>query len=297
MIQRLPNVEERDSAPQYREQVCHFGPQGGLFGILTSPEESNAVQDAPIVLILNAGIVHRVGPFRLHVDLARQLAEAGFATLRLDLSGVGDSAQRTGKIDTKTRAQLDVKDAMDYLQKETGVDRFVIIGLCSGAFHAHQVSVKDARIVGAVFMDGIVFRTLGFFVRHQVGRLFTLRFWRNAFKRRLANSNSMDSEDAGKTLAEGEFFGEDLNKDEVVGELETLMGRGVRMLFLYTDGYDNICGRSQFKEMYGLRPDEGQLQVEYYPKSEHTFRLIENRATACGRVQAWMTSQFSRTSE
>jgi pimeloyl-ACP methyl ester carboxylesterase len=275
-----------------QETVCHFGPQGGLFGILTTPDDAIAVEDAPIALILNAGIVHRVGPFRLHVDLARQLADAGYSTLRLDLSGLGDSAQRTGKIDTLNRAELDVRDAMDHLQKETGVDRFVIIGLCSGAYNAHQVSVTDDRIVGSVFMDGIVFRTLGFFWRHKVGRMLKPRFWRNAIKRRLTGENSSDSEGAGQTLAEGEFFGEDLDKDLVIRDLESLMNRGVRMLFLYTDGYDDICGRSQFKEMYGLLPDEGQLQVEYYPKSEHTFRIIENREAACGRVTSWMTGQF-----
>ena len=64
------------------------------------------------------------------------------------------------------------------------------------------------------------------------------------------------------------------------------------MLFLYTDGYDDICGRSQFQEMYGLRPDEGQLQVEYYPKSEHTFRLTENRKAACERVSNWFMNRF-----
>ena len=288
MIQKNPLLGNSSSI----ETVCHFGPQGGLFGILTTPDDARAVKDAPIALILNAGIVHRVGPFRLHVDLARQLADAGYSTLRLDLSGLGDSAQRTGKIETPNRAELDVRDAMDYLQKETGVDRFVIIGLCSGAYNAHQVSVKDDRIVGSVFMDGIVFRTLGFFWRHHVGRLLRPRFWRNFIKSLWTGENASSVESAGESLAEGEFFGEDLDKDAVIRDLESLMKRGVRMLFLYTDGYDDICGRSQFKEMYGLLPDEGQLQVEYYPKSEHTFRLIENRQAACGRVTSWMTGQF-----
>jgi len=290
MIQLNPQSTEQSN----QETVCHFGPQGGLFGILTTPDDECAVKDAPIALILNAGIVHRIGPFRLHVNLARQLADAGYSTLRLDLSGLGDSAQRTGKIETPNRAELDVRDAMDHLQKETGVDRFVIIGLCSGAYNAHQVSVTDDRIVGSVFMDGIVFRTLGFFWRHKVGRMLRPRFWRNAIKRRLAAENAAGSESAGETLAEGEFFGEDLDKDSVIRDLESLVTRGVRMLFLYTDGYDDICGRSQFKEMYGLLPDEGQLQVEYYPKSEHTFRIIENRQAACGRVTSWMTGQFGK---
>lgn len=94
-------------------------------------------------------------------------------------------------------------------------------------------------------------------------------------------------------MAESEFFGSDLSKDSVVNDLKGLLNRGVELLFLYTDGYDDICGRSQFKEMYGLRPDNGQLQVEYYPKSEHTFRLVENRKVACARVASWFEERFA----
>ena len=65
------------------------------------------------------------------------------------------------------------------------------------------------------------------------------------------------------------------------------------MLFLYTEGYDDICGCEQFQEMYGFQPGDGQIQVEYYPKSEHTFRLTENREIACQRVTSWFVDRFS----
>lgn len=275
-----------------RERICNFGPDNGLFGILTTPDDDVKVADAPVALILNAGIVHRVGPFRMHVDIARQLASEGFSTLRLDLSGLGDSAPRTGKLRSEDRAKLDVCDAMDYLTELEGVDEFVLLGLCSGAYNAHQVAAKDERIVGAVFLDGIVFRTLGFFFRNYL-KFLRLRFWRNAIKRRLAEGGNSDVDAAGSTLAESEFFGGDLSQDSVIKDLNNLMHRGVQMLFLYTDGYDDICGRSQFKEMYGLQPDDGQLQVDYYPKSEHTFRLIENRNAACDRVATWFSARFA----
>ena len=151
--------------------------------------------------------------------------------------------------------------------------------------------MKDDRIVGAVFLDGIVFRTLGFFFRHHVVRYFRPRFWRNAIKRRWLEREHLGDEDAN-SLAESEFFGDELSQDAVVKDLNHLMQRDVQMLFLYTDGYDDICGRSQFREMYGLRPDSGQLQVEYYPKSEHTFRLVENRKAACHRVVDWFANRF-----
>lgn len=275
-----------------RERVCQFGPGNGLFGILTEPDADLKVDGAPIALILNAGIVHRVGPFRMHVDIARQLAEMGYSTLRLDLSGLGDSSPRTGKFDSKDRARMDVADAMNYLTDETGIDEFVLLGLCSGAYNAHQVATEDERIVGAVFLDGIVFRTFGFVIRQQL-RYLRPRFWRNAIKRRLKQNGHTSNDAAGNALAESEFFGGELSKDAVINDLNSLMHRGVQMLFLYTDGYDDICGRSQFREMYGLRPDDGQLQVEYYPKSEHTFRLIENRKAACDRVASWFASRFT----
>lgn len=273
-----------------KESVCNFGANGGLFGILTTPDDNVKVEGAPVALILNAGIVHRVGPFRIHVDIARQLAELGFSTLRLDLSGLGDSAPRTGKIDLEDRAVLDVNDAMDFLQENHGSDEFVLLGLCSGAYNAHRVAVKDDRIVGAVFLDGIVFRTMGFFFRRHA-RFLKPRFWRNAIKRRWIHQKKQSDEEAN-ALDESEFFSGDLCQDSIIRELNMLMKREVQMLFLYTDGYDDIVGRSQFKEMYGLRPDDGQLQVEYYPKSEHTFRLIENRKAACDRIGSWFADRF-----
>ncbi len=283
-----------------RETVCNFGPRpgsaqdGGLLGILTTPDDDVKIEGAPIAMILNAGIVHRVGPFRLHVDLARQLASLGFSTLRIDLSGLGDSAPRRGKIEITNRAERDVSEAMDFLTEATGVDEFVLLGLCSGAFNAHQVSVNDERIVGAVFMDGIVFRTPGFYLRHYFLRFLRPRFWRNSIKRRMIQRSSSRIEEAGQSLSESEFFDvSDLTPESVAGDLKKLLSRGVRMLFLYTHGYDDICSRSQFKEMYGLEPDDGPLQVEYYPKSEHTFRLIENRKVACDRVTSWFAKQFS----
>jgi len=80
-----------------KETVYQFGPNNSLTGILSQPDESVRVADAPVALILNAGIVHSIGPFRLHVDIARSLAEAGFSSFRIDLSGLGDSETRTGK--------------------------------------------------------------------------------------------------------------------------------------------------------------------------------------------------------
>ena len=73
-----------------------------------------------------------------------------------------------------------------------------------------------------------------------------------------------------------------------------MVDRGVRMLFVYTDGYDDVASASQFRAMFGIKPDD-QVQVEYFGKAEHTFRLNHNRQTACKRLTDWYRNQFSQT--
>ena len=277
-----------------QESIVQFGPNDGLMGILTTPEASARIEGAPTAVIINAGIVHRIGPFRLHVNIARQLAEAGFSTLRLDLSGLGDSQSRTEKLNGENRAVLDAKAAMDHLQASGQSENFVLIGLCSGAFNAHQVAIADPRVTGGVFLDGIVFRTTGYFWRHTVGRLLRPRFYRNALKRRVEpRKNPWPNEDAGTELAEGEFFfADDLDQAGVTREIRDFLDRGMRMLFVYTDGYDDVCGAKQFREMYGIRPSE-QLQVKYHDQSEHTFPIVEHRDQVCQQIVDWYQGQFA----
>ncbi len=272
-----------------QESVCQFGPDNGLTGILTQPNESDRVADAPVALILNAGIVHNIGPFRLHVDIARQLAEAGFSSLRIDLSGLGDSETRTGK-SVDDRAVLDATDAIDFLAEHLSCGSVVVVGLCSGAFNAHQAALADPRVVGASFFDGIVFRTTGFYLRHYL-RYAKPRFWRNAIKRRVIGE-PLASEAAGETLGESEFFEVEKTQAEVSQEIGGLVDRGLKMLFVYTEGYDDVASAGQFEEMFGIKPSD-QVQVEYFKEAEHTFRLSHNRAAACSCLADWYSEQFT----
>ncbi|MEL6104642.1 MAG: alpha/beta fold hydrolase [Planctomycetota bacterium] len=274
-----------------KEQVFRFGAGEKLLGVLSRPNEAD--KELPIAVILNAGIVHRVGPFRLHVDIARVLANRGFASLRMDLSGLGDSAVRTDVPEGTDRAQLDVRDAMDALEVETGVDRFVPIGLCSGAYNAHQIAVSDARVVGGVFLDGIVYETEGH-RRRKLQRRLGYRFLRNAVKKRMA-SDILPVEESGGIDA-AEFFTNDKPAEEVAREIETMTARKKQLLFIYTEGYREISSADQFREMFALEPDGDRLQVDYYPNFEHTFRLTPNRGAIVDRVSQWFADRFRSAS-
>ena len=63
-----------------REHAFLFGEGGGLVGVLTDPPglaPSRGAGGRLGAILLNAGVIHRVGPSRLYVYRARGLAAAG----------------------------------------------------------------------------------------------------------------------------------------------------------------------------------------------------------------------------
>src|SRR5690606_3214765 len=119
------------------ERAIALGVEANLIGILSEPEgalpasASPTRTPRPVVIFLNAGVLHRVGPHRLHVNLARRLAARGLSSLRLDLSGIGDSRSVPGSLAFRDSAVADARAAMDQLGAELGAQRFILFGLCS----------------------------------------------------------------------------------------------------------------------------------------------------------------------
>ena len=150
-------------SPTTKHKALLLGEHETILGIATEP----AVLDPekPICLVLNAGIIHRIGAHRNAVNIARALAEAGFLVVRLDLSGIGDSPRRRDALDFGASAVADVREVMDHLSSLYATPRFVAIGLCSGADNAFQTAIVDDRLVGAVFLDGYAYPTNAFRLR------------------------------------------------------------------------------------------------------------------------------------
>ena len=131
-----------------KESIATFGKTRSLVGIVTHPENGSGA-DLPAVILLNSGILHRVGPGRLYVKLARALAAQGFLVLRFDLSGIGDSRSSDEDISFDERTTAELEEAMRYLGAEFQIESFVLTGICSGAKIAYEAQINDARVVGA----------------------------------------------------------------------------------------------------------------------------------------------------
>src|SRR6185295_20136065 len=99
-----------------------------LVGIVTDPPGFVPSRSAggPLgAILLNAGVIHRVGPSRLYVYLARELAALGCVAARFDHSGIGDSTVRRDGSSFEESSLVEAREAMDALQESRGVERFV----------------------------------------------------------------------------------------------------------------------------------------------------------------------------
>ncbi|WP_217318083.1 alpha/beta fold hydrolase [Rhodanobacter sp. C03] len=126
-----------------------------LFAIATYP--LGAPRRA--VILLNAGAVGHIGPNRLHVILARQLAAAGDLVLCLDVSGIGDSRQRAGageNVVYSEHAVADVGVAVDWVRR-AGAAQVAVVGLCSGAYHALRAALAGQPIDRVVAINPLTF--------------------------------------------------------------------------------------------------------------------------------------------
>lgn len=134
------------------ESPIQFGPKADLFGILTTPRRPEA--DVPAVLLVNTSADPRFGISRVAVDIARSLAHDGVVSLRIDAGGMGDAALCTGELGRPySKAVTD-----DVLRGVAELARraqrpVVVIGICSGAYHALQAAVRDQLVRGLILVN------------------------------------------------------------------------------------------------------------------------------------------------
>jgi alpha/beta superfamily hydrolase len=148
---------------QCTEEPVAFGPEGRLFGILCRPAAAHS--GAPLVIIANTGRDPHYGIARYGTELARRLAEAGMASLRMDFAGLGDSRLPPGQPDVLSpvfeldRSQ-DITAAIDAMQAR-GYQSFAVQGLCAGAYHAFWAAERDERIAALILLNMPLFAWQG----------------------------------------------------------------------------------------------------------------------------------------
>jgi pimeloyl-ACP methyl ester carboxylesterase len=280
-----------------RETAAVIGDSTPLVGVVADPEVREPLTDRPTVLFLNAGLIHRVGPNRLHVTLARRLATTGFASLRFDFSGIGDSPPRRDDAKREVVVLRDARSAMEFLERTRGAKKFILIGLCQGAHMAFEISCKDPRVVGVVMIDPNVSRTMGYHVRRVLRGIRRARSWKSLIGTLGERAKKvLTASRRGAPDGLDDPYAEDPDqmpsKETVLAELQTLLGRGTRCLFIFTErGMQHYYNHEQqifeiFPELRGHR----NVEVAFMRGTDHTFTLLHHQAAVVDVIERWARS-------
>ncbi len=292
-----------------REKAVLFGPERSLVGVWTevrAEARASAVRGAvPAVIIINSGLVPHTGIWRLHVRLARALAQRGFPSLRFDLSGIGDSGAPREGLPLAESVRRDIDAAVAYARDTQGMERIVTLGLCSGAHDAIEAAGRHDDVVGLVAIDLISDLTIWqFYAVHFGSRLLKLQSWKNTLLGRNGRVKSL----LGMLPSAGSPPANDhevqmldmgvrplLSRGELKARLSPLAVRGTRLLFVFSGGLeDNYNHRGQFRTAMPELSRAPELSVDFFPDANHTFEDAEQQRALVARVAAWCSEGFSQ---
>jgi pimeloyl-ACP methyl ester carboxylesterase len=269
-----------------REEALLFGKTKSLVGIITDPPEAKRSNGLPGIILLNAGIIHRVGPNRIHVKIARALAPMGFVVLRFDFSGIGDSKVRDDNLPFEESAVKETQEAMDYLSATRGVERFHLLGISSGAIVSYKTAGRDPRVIGATLINPASY---GDELRSYAK---ARRYWKNA----LSDPKRWAKAFTGK--ANYQLIGPRLRTvfshrrkalsvaNHIAADFHSLIERRVDLRLVYSKGdlgldcLDVILG-NELREL----SERGTLKLEIIPEADHTCTLLESQQRLLKVVQ------------
>lgn len=267
------------------EQILQFGPDQSLVGVLTSPDcvEEHA-HPAVAYILFNSGVISRVGPHRNNVRLARAMAEKGKWVLRFDLSGHGDSRPALSGFGPREQAVADLKSAMDCLSDKFGIDRFCLIGLCSGAVHSYWTALQDARVVGLFMMDGFWYRTW---------LTKPIQYWKRVIHLGLIGVVSRVFQYWHSPKAEHsvdlsyDYLSNPPKVDFVVG-MGKLVERGVKIKLLYSGSVLDVYSYAkQFQHAFGRHDWCAEVTCSYRPDIDHTLISKDAQRAFIDEVGDW----------
>ncbi len=131
------------------QPVSFAGPRGTLYGIFTPP----APEASPAGVCLMLPARPRFSRKRFTVLTARVMAAEGFACLRFDFTGNGESDGRQSASRGRSRFDgADVVAALRYARKIPGTQRVVIVAYCVDALEVLDAFVEHPDAIAGLFL-------------------------------------------------------------------------------------------------------------------------------------------------
>jgi pimeloyl-ACP methyl ester carboxylesterase len=274
------------------------GPDGALFGIFTPPAPE--APSAGLCVVMPALTRWHFG--RMPVKSARALAASGFACLRFDYHGYGESEGVTTIITRSDTFGADVVAAIRYLRQSHGQKRFVLSGYCFDALSSLAAFIDEAdAIEGLVFMAAPILkeREASWDRRYVLRALANPTKVRNSFRswRDGTRKAAKAAQALGRSLtagAEQRPFGLPETFEE---HFRALVRSHARALILYGED-DALYREFQIAEPYlfaNLAPEpRRRFEVEVWPGLVHPPQDVQRQQEIFERAQSWIEALHPR---
>jgi hypothetical protein len=299
-----------------REHYVRFGADERLFGIANEPTGGAPKPDRPAIVFLNVGANHHVGPNRMYVSLARELASLGFLGFRFDVAGLGDSKSAPGAPENRLYSKdsvADVNAALNFLHERFQIGRFILVGLCSGAYLAFHTCIEDARVVGEVLLNPQTFewkegdslelsmRKSFLSTRYYLRAFFNPVVWKRAIRGKVNVRAVMGilrerfvartKADVGRIAHHLRGHGEP--QTEIEQAFHAMSRRGVDSLlvFSFSDGGIDMIEKHLGRDVRKMRGDKN-FRFEIVEGADHTFTPIDSQATLHELLTRHIVSRF-----
>jgi alpha/beta superfamily hydrolase len=290
------------------QEAIHFGNDHNLFGILTQPKET-LHKELPIIILLNAGLVHRIGPNRIYVNLAYELANESFTSFRFDFSGIGDSENTLADKNNDNKCLQDTMMAIDYLWKNFDVNKFVLVGICSGADIAFQAALKSENILAICLINSacINFNKAGINykqvqmktnLRYYKKNMFNLARWKKilTWESSLFTFTNLRSliKNIVPALSKNTKTTLEISDYNPLKEWYTIVDRGTNVYHILSEGsssldlFNHISGRTDYR----LPGPFSKIKRHIMKDADHVFTPIWSQEHVISLICNWLKELY-----
>lgn len=251
-----------------------------LYGVLHIPDAASSL--STVVIIITGGPQIRSGSHRLYVQLSRYLCQKGWASLRFDYEGLGDSE---GDFVGFRYAKDSISSAIIFLQNKYNHQlNFVFWALCDGATAAALYgAAKPHDLRGMILCNPLTLTTQGL-ARSTIKHYYGKRFFKKDFLHKLI-SFKLDLpctiKEVWDTLLKARFIKQtDANADnsteqnfpqKVFNSLHTF-GNPVRII-LSTNDIVASNFKDEWKKVHAAQKNLGDknMVISFIKGADHTF--------------------------
>jgi hypothetical protein len=231
--------------------------------------------------------------------------------LRFDFSGIGDSNVRTDTLPFDESTISETREAMNYLYRARRCERFVLMGICSGAKVSLKTACYDPRVVGVVLINPRdhlhdVDDVLSASIRN---RTLARHYWR------IMTSSSFRAKNWAKFIT-GKFDAQDLvsvirgfqfgrlflpqrrgfaGVDKATADMRVLAERGVYLLHVYSEGdwsldyLHVVLSEDEIDELHAC----DKISLETIDEADHTFNMLWSQQRLLQIIHRWLQTRWN----